>query len=141
MGYLTASLEKELEDLEIKIYQGKFFETIDRLDEILNIENISIENRVRALNHKSLIEFYLGIFIYNPERFKTAYDLALKAYEEVLKTDNPSLQYFTISHLLWSKYRLGISSKSDDLRQKFDSIYKKMCHEDPAEAKKLEPYL
>ena len=139
MGYLTSSLEKELERVNQIIYQGKYSEAIERIEEVLKTENISIENKIRALNLRSLIEFYLGNYVFEPERYKSAHALSLEAYEESLKIDNPSLQFFTIIHLTWSKYKLSIFGESDELRQKLRSIYEKTCSENPSEAKKLEP--
>ncbi|MHA1200804.1 MAG: tetratricopeptide repeat protein, partial [Candidatus Heimdallarchaeaceae archaeon] len=138
---MTSSLEKELENLEIKIYQGKYTESMDRIDEILDTENLSIENKIRALNHKSLIEFYLGIYVGQPERFKTAHALDLEAYKEALKIDNPTLLFTATMFLSWSNYRLSISKYSRELRQKLLSTYERICLEDPSEAKRLEPLM
>ena len=109
------------------------------LDEVLETENISSENRVRALNLKSLLEFDLGRFSYQPDRFKTAHTLYLEAYEESLKVDNPSLLFFTTLFLNWSYYRLSMFNESIELGKKLDSIYEKICSEDPREAKIIEP--
>ncbi|MHA1200499.1 MAG: tetratricopeptide repeat protein [Candidatus Heimdallarchaeaceae archaeon] len=136
---MTSSLEKELENLEIAIFQGKYTEAMERIEEILKTEDITLENKVRALNLRSLIEFFLGIFIFEPLRFKTANDFALEAYEISKEIDTPSLRFRTIVHLLWTKYRLGVDTRDDDLRTQLEDIFERASSEDPDEAKKIEP--
>ena len=136
---MNTSLEQELEELEISIYQGKYFDALERLDEIISIPDISCENKVRALNHINLAEFYLGVFVFEPERFQKGYESSLTAYEEVQKSNDKTLQFFTIAHLLWSKYRLGIREKYDEIRDMFVEIYEDACENNPEEAKKMEP--
>ena len=135
---MTSSLEKELVRLRKIIFQGKYAEAMNGLDEVLETENISIENKVRALNLKCLIEFDFGNFVYQPDRIKTALALALEAYEESLKIDNPSLLFTTIMFLTWCYYRLSMF-KETEVNKKLDSIYERICSEDPREAKRLEP--
>ncbi|TET80676.1 MAG: tetratricopeptide repeat protein, partial [Candidatus Heimdallarchaeota archaeon] len=137
--YLTSSLEKELVRLRKIIFQGKYAEAMDGIEEVLATENISSETKVRALNLKSHIEFNFGNFVYQPDRIKTALALALEAYEESLKIDNPSLLFTAIMFLLWSYYKLSMFKEGLELPKKLDSIYERICSEDPREAKRLEP--
>ena len=117
------------------MFQGKYTEAMKGIKKVLETENISIENKVRALNFKSCIEFYLGVLIYQPDRFRTARALTLEAYEESLKIDNPSLLFTTTMFLSWSYYRLLMYKESQELYLKIGSIYKIMCSENPREAK------
>ncbi len=139
MGNLASSLEKELDRLRKIIFQGKYTEAMNGIEEVLETENISIENKIIALNLKSLIEFYLGKFVHQPDRFRTARALDLEAYEESLKIDNPSLLFTSTIFLSWSNYRLSMYKENLELALKLESIYERICSEEPREAKRLEP--
>jgi tetratricopeptide (TPR) repeat protein len=135
---LPDSLEKDLNDCEKIIYQGKYNEALKGIEEILEIKNISTENRIKALNLRSLVEFYLGTFVYDKDRFTTALNIAKEAHEESKKIDNPALLFQTTLFLRWSYYRLAMIKEIYEVEPTLDTIYKEVCLKNPEEAKRLE---
>lgn len=134
---LSSLIEKELERIEQIIFQGKYTEAIEDIAKILENEKISKENKIRAFNLRSLIDFYFA----DSERLPTALALAKEAHKESLEINNLVLLFFSSLFLKWFYYRSSMYKESIEVSPSMDEIFEKVSLANPEEAKKLEPLI
>jgi tetratricopeptide (TPR) repeat protein len=134
---LASRIDKELERIERIIFQGRYFEAMEDLKEILKNEEVSEEDKVKAMNLHSLIDFYLGDF----DRLEKVLSFTKEAYEKALKINKPSILFRSIVFLRWFYYSDSKYEEAMKVEPPLEDLYEEVCLKEPEEAKKIEPLI
>ena len=141
MNALTYAIEIELDEIVELSIKSRLKEVIHRCTEILEKEEITPEESIRAKLFQGYAEHNLGLFgeaINHHENFNS---LAKEAYEESKQIDNLSLLFDSILFSVLSHFYVFKREKAYEISHELEKVYDKLHEEDPILAKQKKPQL
>ncbi len=138
---MTSSVSQDLERVNILIYNGKYPDALEVLNEILNKKNLPQEQTIRAKIQKSETVVQFARFSENRGGVDVAHELAKEAFEQSGKVKDNLLMFD--SSLALADYYI-YKGKSDDFQkvlEKSEQIFEKIALDDIKELKQREAVL
>ncbi len=134
------SISKQLDDIEQRVYEGKYPESIQELGIILQ-KNPTQEETIRAKLLISLSEIWVAQFeTRNRVTYLRAYNITQEAYEESVKINNLSYQFDSLILQYECAHYLPEFEKAERTFEQIVSLAQKLKNEDSELFKLKESY-
>ncbi|MCG3256577.1 MAG: tetratricopeptide repeat protein, partial [Candidatus Heimdallarchaeota archaeon] len=131
---MSFSFQEELEKIEKAIVKGEYHESLEKLDKLLQIKEITVKEHVKAKILQTRILFFLGIFEWRNSYFEQGLIIIKDAVEKSQSINNNLLLFDSLYWKIYCSARksaekleilLRLESLVEDIRKDYPSEYKR----------------